>query len=624
MTVVQDRMIKAQLARRGEYEPEKLSAIRAQGSAEVYAMVTSVKCRAAGSWIRDVLMNTSEARAWAIRPTPVPDLPPEINDAIVMSVSQAIAQAEAAGMPMNDQMVAGLMERVRDRVKAEQREQARKRAERMGHKMEDQLSEGGFNLALNQFIDDLTTYPAAIIKGPVVRRKATLKWGETNGDYTPVIEQELKYFWERVSPFDIYPSPQATNVDEGYLIEKHRLSRQDLQDLIGVEGYDEGAIRLVLQDYGKGGLTNWTMNVQNENEQQDTTAVWTNSEGLIDALQYWGSVPGSMLIEWGLTEQEVQDPEKEYHVEAWLIGQYVIKAMLNADPMCRKPYYKACYEEAPGSFWGNSVADLVADSQQVINAAARALVNNMGISSGPQVVVNVDRLPAGEDITQLRPWKIWQVNTDPMGNSHAVPPISFFQPNANVQELMTIFEKFSQLADEYSGIPRYLTGDTTGGAGRTASGLSMLINNAGKSIKQVISNIDHAVMQPLLERLYYYNMRYSEDPDLKGDVNIIASGSSALVAKETAMVRRNEFLAATANPYDMQVVGIEGRAAILREVAKGLDIDPEKVVPPEEVLRMRTMMQAQQAAAQAQQGSPENNKQKLHDDSPITDNFSPT
>src|SRR5690606_1753836 len=117
-----------------------------------------------------------------------------------------------------------------------------------------------------------------------------------------------------------------------------------------------------------------------------------------------------------------------------------------------------------------------------------------------------DRLAPGEDISTLTPWRIWQFVSDPMGQGSVNKPIEFFQPDSNVNELMAVFEKFSQLADEYSGIPRYLSGDATGGAGRTASGLSMLISNAGKSIKQTIANIDVGVLQPALEKLYYYNM----------------------------------------------------------------------------------------------------------------------
>ena len=87
------------------------------------------------------------------------------------------------------------------------------------------------------------------------------------------------------------------------------------------------------------------------------------------------------------------------------------------------------------------------------------------------------------------------------------------------------------IADEITGIPKYMTGQHVPGAGRTSSGLSMLISNAGKSIKQVIANIDHDVLTPMLERQYQRNLRYSEDPDLIGDVQIIAKGAMSLVVK---------------------------------------------------------------------------------------------
>ena len=51
-------MLKALRQRNGEYEPDKLDAIRLQGGSEVYMMLTEVKCRAAESWLRDILMDT--------------------------------------------------------------------------------------------------------------------------------------------------------------------------------------------------------------------------------------------------------------------------------------------------------------------------------------------------------------------------------------------------------------------------------------------------------------------------------------------------------------------------------------------------------------------------------------
>lgn len=629
---VENRMLFSVRARRGEYEPDKLAQIRDQGGSEVYAMLTSVKCRAAGSWIRDVMMGSGSEKPWTIRPTKNPSLPPQVSEQIVQAAAQPIQQAMMAGQPVSDQDIAAMMGPMRDQAMEQMREQARQMAQRMEDKMEDQLSEGGWLQALDSFIDDITTFPAAILKGPVVRKKPVLKWQQVGQSFVPEVTEELKLEWVRVDPFLLYPSPSSTTVDDGYIIEKHRMSRQDLQDLIGVDGYDDAAIRRVLDDYGRGGLREWLTNDVSQASAQgkSTTAIGVNPDDLIDALEFWGAVQGKMLIDWGMDSESVPDPQKDYHVNVWLVGNFVIKATLNYDPMRRKPYYKASYEDVPGAFWGNSVADLVRDAQTVCNASARAIVNNMGIASGPQVVVNVDRLPAGEDITQMTPWKIWQVTNDPLGGNQ--PPVIFSQPDSRVAELMAVFEKFSQLADEYSGIPRYMAGDVSGGGiGRTASGLSMLMGNAGKSIKQVISNIDNNVLTPMLERLYFYNMRYSDDSELKGDVNVVARGANSLIAKDSAQLRRNEFLAATANPIDMQIIGLPGRAAILRENAKTLDMDPDKIVPPPEVVAAKAAAQAQmlaaqqaQAAQQAPAKKPSGSGQNLMDGAPVTDNFSPS
>jgi hypothetical protein len=623
---VEPRMIMNLRARRSEYDPEKLGQIREMGGSEIYAGLTSVKTRAAGSWLRDVLMQSGSERPWTIRPTPLPDLPPQLTEQLIGVVAQPIKQALMSGQQIAQDQVVDMMQEAKEEALASLREEARKRCDRMADKMEDQLVEGGFMQALDAFIDDITTFPSAVLKGPVIRKKKTLKWTQTrDGKFNPEVTEGLVAEWERVSPFDIYPSPAATSVKDGYLIEKHKLSREDLNEMIGVEGYDDKAIRLVLDEYGRNGLREWLTNdvAMASAEGKATTQIAQNVDGLIDALQFWGPVQGKVLIEWGMDKSEVPDPLKDYHIEGWLIGTHVIKAVINQDFLGRKPYYVASYEDVPGSFWGRSVADLVRDPQVVVNAAARSIVNNMGIASGPQVVVNVDRLAPGEDITQLTPWRIWQVNNDPTGAGQA--PVMFNQPDSRIAELVGVFEKFSEMADEYSGIPKYMGGEP-GGVGRTASGLSMLMGNASKSIKQVISNIDIGVMTPLLTRLYDHNMQFSDDPDLKGDVNIIARGATSLVAKDTAQVRRNEFLMATANPVDMQIVGVEGRAAILRETAKNLDMDVDKVVPP--LNKLRQQLAAQSMMQQQQQGTPPapqqaGGGQALMDNAPVTDNFSP-
>ncbi len=623
---VEGEMLSAVRARRGEYDPEVLARIKKQGGSEIYMMLFATKARQAKALLVDVLVGAGTEKPWTINPTPVPELPPSEVNQIMEAVYAQVAQAEMAGMPMS---VADVRQRLLDakmELENQVMETARIYAERAENKIEDMMAEGGWMEALDQFIDDMMVFKTAFVKGPVVRNIKQLKWMPgPDGTFSPTPVAERKLEWERVDPFNIYPSPWNKSVHDGYLIERHKLSRTDLNALMGVEGYNDDAIKAVLDAHGTGGLHEW-LNVDNQRasaEGRDSLAADQARSDLIDALQYWGSVSGKMLREWGMSEEEVPEESKEYEVEAWLVGSWVIKAVINPDPLSRRPYYADGYSRIPGAFWHNSLFDCIRDCQDMCNSAARALANNMGIGSGPQVAINVDRIPPGENLTEMYPWKIWQVSSDPMGSS--APAVDFFQPGSNANELMGVFQRFSELADEYSGIPRYMTGlaGGEGGAGRTASGMSMMIGNASKQIKQLISSIDLHVIGPAVERAYQWLMQYDPDAGLKGDLKVIARGALSLVTKEAAQVRRNEFLVATGNPIDMQILGIEGRAELLREAAKTLNMNPDKLIPSTSKLKEREML-AQMAAAQAQ-AAPQmpGNGQELVNGAPVVDNFQP-
>jgi len=241
----------------------------------------------------------------------------------------------------------------------------------------------------------------------------------------------------------------------------------------------------------------------------------------------------------------------------------------------------------------------------------------MSMASGPQAVVNVDRLPPGEEIEGMQPWKIWQVHDSQYGGSGA--PINFFQPNTNSAELLNVLERFYTFADDWSLIPRYMQGSgggLSGGIGRTASGLSMLFNAANKGLKGVVSTVDTNVLSPLIEAMYAFNMMYNDDESIKGDAQVEARGAISLMQLETLQLRRNEFLQATANPMDSQIVGPEGRAEILREVAKGLEMDVNRLVPRRGQVPQLPPQEGQQ---QPQVGGGQN----LENGAAVTDNFSP-
>lgn len=633
---VKDEMIEALYARQGKYTAAKQAQIQAAGQPLIYMMLAATKMRQAESLFRDVLIGAGTEKPWTAMPTRMPELPPEEVSKLREEVTEELTQAIQMGLEPSMQAVRERLVAAKAEMLNTLREAAQQHMDRMEDKMEDQLQEGGFDEALDQFITDLTTFKTAFIVGPIVRNKPRLTWGPDN---QPLVQNALSLEWERADPFDMFPAPWAKSLkDKSPFIRRHRLSREAISELRGVEGYSDDALVKVLEMYGDQGLQTWSPTDSQLAVAEGKNTIDANaSSGLIEALQYWGSVSGKMLLDWGMKPAEVPDPSKEYQVEAWLCGSYVIKAVLNADPLARRPIYGTSYERIPGSVWGRSPYDLISDCQDMCNAAARSLAANLGIASGPQVGVDVSRLPPDEDVTALYPWKVWQFTADPMGSTAA--PLIFFQPDSHAAELMTVYEKFSTMADEYTGIPKYMTGsEGTPGAGRTASGLSMMIGNASKIIKQVVGAIDQDVIEPLIDRLYYYNMRYSDDPDLKGDVQFVARGAMSLTTKDAAQVRLNEILAATNNPTDLQIIGLPGRAEMLRKAVSTLDMNVDKIVPPTAIINDRAKLQQLQMSAQTagggagaqpgnsptpQTGGPSDPGQSLMNGAPQTDTFGP-
>lgn len=618
------RMLSCLRQRNGEYDPDKLSLIQTDGGSEVYIMLTDEKCNAAESWIEDILSPAND-KIWSISPTPIPEIPPQEQESIVRKIEQTAQDAttqqvlmlKEAAQPVDTAIVSKIheqtMKKIIEQKRTELLERAKNAVDIIEKELDDRLAEAEWHDALVAVIEDIIGFPAGIMKGPLVRREMDIIWGQ-NGQAE--VSENINTYYERVSPFDIYPSPSSEDIDDGFLIERHVLTRQDLNAMKGTPGYDDDAIDTVLSEYGRGGLKSWLWAEDSELKRiQGQDSYYNDPEARIEALQFWGSVQGLMLLEFGMPPEEIEDLLAEYHIEAWLIGNYVIKAEINGDPLGRKPYFKASYRRRNGQFWGIGLPEIIKDIQDTCNAAVRNLLNNIALSSGPMVGIDIGAFADGEKVTKIRPWKVWQFDLKAyQGNK---TPLWFFQPTPMITELMAVYEKFSIEADNKSGIPKYAYGvQATGGAMNTASGLSMMMGNATKAIKKVIANIDRGIIRPSVKRMHEYLILNIEDYTGKtqGDINICSKGSSAMIAKEQQQVRRNEFMQIILGSQPaLQILGQEGLAAVLREILKGLDIGLDDVVPTEDEMKaaqqaqqQQLMMQQQAAMAQGQPGGPTN------------------
>lgn len=607
---IEDEIFQSLRANNGEYDPQDIQMIEQEGGSKIYMNLTPTKIRAAQSWIKDILLPSTED-IYTFEPTPLPSLPDDLEakleEAFLTEYDTAKAKVQEGGPVGPKQAQETIIELnrnkrdIKEAVLDEINTEAKFQMYIMEQHIKDDMKEGEWEKALSEFIEDFCVFPASFMKGPVITKKDKQTW--ENGK--SVVRESYCFINKRINPADIYPSPSATEIKDGKLCEVMRLSEKDVYEMKSLPGYFTDTIDKVLE----AGPTSFWMNTNVEYELAEEEKRGNTHEanrGLYHAIHYWGTANTIELEELDLLEEGVEDPLKVWEVEAILINNEVVRAKLNTDPLKRRPYYKASYQNIPGSFWGRSLPNLMRDIQRMCNACARALANNMGLSSGPQVEVYIDRLADAGDIEDMKPNKIWQVTTDPTGAGGRA--INFFQTPSIANELMAVYDKFEQKADDATGIPRYSYGnEKVGGAAQTAQGLSMLMESATKSIKDAIRHIDTGLIRPRMEYQFHWHLIKNDTP-YTGDINVITHASNSLTMKGAQAAKRQEFLQITANEMDQKLMGPEGRAELIRELAKDLNLRTQIVPSRLELKRAQEEEKAAQAKAQEQQMQMESEK----------------
>lgn len=560
---VDDELIRDMRAYNGQYDPGQLQEIEKFGGSAVYSRLMGMKCRGATALLRNVYMNTD--RPWSLEPTADPVVPDEIDQHVATLVHQEVLSANQQGQTVPQEQIHERLHNLYEAVKLAERRRAIDDAKDAEKKIDEILEEGEFYPALSEFLSDLPVYKFAVLKGPITRRTTKLKWDKKK---KMEAHESAKFFWQRVSPWDIWFSPGATQIESSEVFERQRLSVMDLYNLIGLPGYREEDIRAIIQAYEGRGFKEWIQIFDTERAQLEGRNNVLD-DTFINAIEFHGFILGRYLLEYKVPG--VSDPMKPYFITAWMVDKRIFKVMLNPSPRMRVPYYITSFDKLPGTLYGNGIPALANDLTDVINATLRALVNNVAMSSGPQVVFDDELISPNQD-RDLRPWKAWSYTGDP-SNPNRVP-VTFFQPQSNAQELMAIIDRFSTMLDDVSTIPRYLTGGgASGGAGRTASGLSMLINNANKTLMNVADNIDNDIFMPMLQMLYDFIMLTDSTGMLRGDENIIVDGVRQASKQEQDSARQLEFLNLTANPIYSSLLGPGETAKMLQKLADNIGLE---------------------------------------------------
>jgi hypothetical protein len=169
------------------------------------------------------------------------------------------------------------------------------------------------------------------------------------------------------------------------------------------------------------------------------------------------------------------------------------------------------------------------------------------------------------------------------------------------QDLMAVYDKFSHEADRISGLNSILLGQVEQASNsRTASGLSMLIANAAKVIKNTIGNIDREIVAPLITG--YYNWILVNDDQFHGkvDAQVNAQGAAGALQRELMQSRTMELLTMLTQYVQLGVVPPGTIILLLREILSAAGYNADTMLPSVDA----TMMQIQNVLAGQGQPTP--------------------
>ena len=460
-------------------------------------------------------------------------------------------------------------------------------AKSMEKKIHDQLEESGASKHLRSTAFEMALFGTGVMKGPFAVDKEYPSWGD-EGEYDPTIKTVPQV--SHVSVWNFYPDPDANNMDEAqYVIERHKLSRSQLRALKKRPHFRAQVIEEAISEGENYTKESW----------EDDLSDYAPEHGIerFEVLEYWGMCDVGMLENQNVDIPKELQKLDEIQVNVWICNGKLLRMVLNPFKPTRIPYMAAPYELNPYSFFGVGIAENMDDTQTLMNGFMRMSVDNAVLSGNLLIEVDETNLVPGQDLS-VYPGKVFRRQGGAPGQ--AIFGTKF--PNVS-QENLQLFDKARQLADESTGLPSFSHGQTgVSGVGRTASGISMLMNAASGSIKTVIKNVDDYLLKPLGEGLFRFNMQFDFDPSIKGDLEVKARGTESLMANEVRSQRLMQFLQVASNPALAPFAKFQ---YVIREIAKSMDLDPDKVTNNmDEAALQAELMKQFQAPLDSQQKPP--------------------
>jgi hypothetical protein len=507
---------------------------------KVFLNITRPYVETAASKVIEVL-SPSDEPMWSLDPTSIPEMPEKPSP--LVQAAQLAQAAPPPGQPdPNAQMQGGMPPGAGPapaQPPVDKNEEIIKAAKRAAAGAQlwiiDKLEQCDFAGQLRLVVDESARLGTGILRGPVpqVTRKMKVTSDPNTGAEKIEVLEQIDPESKKISVWDAFPDPACgDNIHNGqFFIEHDTMVERQVRDLIGQPGYIEEALLSVIEE-GPRTSANAIMS-EPPHESHDKAAarfhVW----------YYYGFLKREdvLAMKCGCEEGDAI-ANIGVPVIVTMINDTPVKAHLNPSAAGRFPYDFMCWQKVAGSPFGIGIARQIRSCQAILNSHVRAMMENAGLSSGPQIILARGAIVPADGNWEITPRKVWLLKADSDVQDVSQAFNSVVIPSVQA-ELLQAIEFALKMAENVTGLPILLQGQQgPSGVPETVGGMQILVANASSLLRRMARIFDDCVIKPHITAYYDWMMEYGDDPSIKGDFRIVAHGSSALVARD----QRNIFI----------------------------------------------------------------------------------
>lgn len=556
------------------------------GRSTAFANITRPYCDAASARVADMLLPTDD-RNWAIRTTPDPKLINSRDDMRPAKGPDGQPMLRAVQpQPTQEPQQPGMMSRMGSAVagmfggqsapqqqpQAEQQpvtvgelaqqliEQAKQGAERAQTVIDDWLTECRYHAEVRKVIECTSRLGVGILKGPHPTKRKARAVSQTSEGWRLSMDVKVAPTSLFVSPWNFYPDPNCgeTVAKGAYVLERDDITARGLKDLKGMEGsgYIDEMIDLCLEEGPISAVNGAT-------KQSDNYKL--SDKDLFEIWYFHGQVSKKDMQAAGCECETEEAP-----CVVTMVNDRIIKISMSPLDSGEFPYDVMVWQDKIGHWAGIGVARQMRTCQKGLNGAVRAMQDNAGISSGPQIIVDSTKIEPADGKWMITPNKLWRRRVDAEDMGDVRQAFTVISIETRQVELLNIIHYWTKTAEDVTGLPMLLQGQQ-GGAPDTLGATQIVNNNGSTVLRRIARTFDDRVTEPHIGRYYEWLLLHGPE-DAKGDFQIDARGSSALVERDMQNRAMMQLLSASINPAYML-----DPEKVMKEVLKGMRLDPKGV-----------------------------------------------